>query len=104
VSQHLTCIAATALGVVLLASPARGVAQAPAAAPASDQTRSPGQPAPTTPARQANTWDWRHHQPTEAHVRQKENAAGIVPSPVQRQSSTGTVDHLDRQLLGTSHN
>lgn len=98
-NQHLTGAAVMALGLALLALPAVGAAQAPAAAQAPDQTQPQPQPAPATPSRQANTWDWRHHQPTEAGVEQNEQAAGVASSPARQQSSAAAVDHLDRQLL-----
>lgn len=50
------------------------------------------------PTREGNVWDWRDHQPTEAEVSQKEKAAGIAPTPSQRNSDSAAVDELYQQL------
>jgi hypothetical protein len=47
-----------------------------------------------------NVWDWRAHQPTEGRVQQKEHAAGVAPTPSQRDQAATTVDDLYRQLEG----
>jgi hypothetical protein len=78
-------VSALALAVALLAAPVATFGQTPA------------------PSRDANVWDWRDHQPTQAEVVQKEKAAGIAASPSQRDSSAATVDQLYRQLLDRSH-
>jgi hypothetical protein len=54
------------------------------------------------PARNANVWDWRAHQPTQAQVEQKEHAAGVAPTQSQRESAAATVNQLYRQLMGGS--
>jgi hypothetical protein len=54
------------------------------------------------PDRNANVWDWRAHQPTEAQVEQEENSAGVAPTQSQRESATATVEQLYRQLLDRS--
>jgi hypothetical protein len=77
-------ISVAALAIALLA--------APAAAFGREQV----------PARNANVWDWRAHQPTEAQVEQKESAAGIAPTQSQRESATVTVEQLYRQVMGDS--
>ena len=74
-----------ALAVALLAAPAATFGQTPA------------------PSRDANVWDWRDHQPSQAEVVQKERAAGVAATPSQRDSSAATVDQLYRQLLERSH-
>jgi hypothetical protein len=51
------------------------------------------------PARDANVWAWRDHQPAEADISQKERAAGIAPTPSQRDSDSVAVDQLYQQLL-----
>jgi hypothetical protein len=73
-----------ALAIALLAAPATGFSRE------------------QVPTRNANVWDWRAHQPTEAQVEQKENAAGVTPTQSQRESATDTVNQLYRQLLGGS--
>jgi len=52
------------------------------------------------PAREGNTWDWRHHQPTRAGVQRRERAAGVAPSSSRQKALDGQVKQLDRQLLG----
>jgi hypothetical protein len=52
-----------------------------------------------TPTREGNIWGWRDHQPTEAQIQQDEKAAGITPTPSQRDSTSATVDQLYQQLL-----
>ena len=54
------------------------------------------------PSREANIWGWRDHQPTESEVLKNEAAAGVEPTPTQRQSESSTVDQLYRQLMVTS--
>jgi len=53
--------------------------------------------------RNANVWDWRAHQPTQAQVEQNESTAGVAPTQSQRESSAATVDQLYRQLMNDSH-
>jgi hypothetical protein len=83
--QLSTQVPALALGVALLAAPAATFGQTPA------------------PSRDANVWDWRDHQPTQAEVAQKEKAAGIAAPPSQRDSSDATLEQLYRQILERSH-
>ncbi|HET6239888.1 MAG TPA: hypothetical protein VFE41_33765 [Acetobacteraceae bacterium] len=78
-------VTVTALAVALLAAPATAFGQE------------------QVPTRDANVWDWRAHQPTEAQVVNKEEAAGVAPTPSQRDSAAATVDQLYRQLQGGSH-
>jgi len=52
------------------------------------------------PAREGNTWDWRHHQPTRAGVQRRERAAGVAPSSARQKALDRQVKQLDRQLLG----
>jgi len=52
------------------------------------------------PAREGNTWDWRHHQPTRAGVQRRERSAGVAPSSSQQKALDGQVQQLNRQLLG----
>ena len=77
---------------VLVAAVAIALLAAPATAFSREQV----------PDRNANVWDWRAHQPTEAQVRQKESAAGIAPTQAQRDSETAAVNQLYRQLMGDS--
>jgi hypothetical protein len=51
------------------------------------------------PNREGNIWGWTDHQPTMAQVQQQEKAAGIAPTPSQRDKDTTTVDQLYRQLM-----
>jgi hypothetical protein len=74
-------ISTMALGFALLAAPEAGFAQSGA------------------PTREANVWDWRDHQPTEADVSQKEKAAGIAPTQSQRDSDSAALDELYEQLI-----
>jgi hypothetical protein len=73
-----------ALTLALLAAPAAGFAQT------------------GTPTREGNIWGWRDHQPTMAQTQQSEKAAGIAPTPSQRDASSATVDQLFRELLHRS--
>jgi hypothetical protein len=74
-------ISTMVLSLALLAAPAAAFAQS------------------GVPAREGNVWAWRDHQPTEADVSQKEKAAGIAPTPSQRDSDSGAVDELYQQLM-----
>jgi hypothetical protein len=73
-----------AVTLALLAAPAAGFAQT------------------GTPTREGNIWGWCDHQPTMAQTRQSEEAAGIAPTPSQRDASSATVDQLYRELLHRS--
>ncbi len=53
-----------------------------------------------TPAREGNTWGWRHHQPTRTGVQRRVRAAGVAPGPSQQKALNGQVEQLDKQLLG----
>jgi hypothetical protein len=75
------CISTMVLSFALLAAPATASAQS------------------GVPARDGNVWAWRDHQPTEDDVTQKERAAGITPTPSQRDSDSVAVDELYQQLL-----
>jgi hypothetical protein len=76
-------ISAIALAFALLAAPAAALAN--------------------VPTREGNIWDWRDHQPTQTQVEQSEKAAGIAPTPAQRNAAAVTVDELNRQLLQGVH-
>lgn len=52
-----------------------------------------------TPAREGNTWGWRHHQPTRAGIQRREHTSGVAPSPSQRKALDQQVERLDRRLL-----
>ncbi len=82
--------------------PAQAGAQTPAASEGQNQLDP--QPQATVPAREANIWGGRKHQPTEPQVQQDEQAAGVAQTPSKSKSAAATVDHLNRQLLGTPHN
>ena len=45
------------------------------------------------------TWDWRHHEPVPSQVRRAERGHRIMPSPEQRQATTGEVENLYRNLM-----
>jgi hypothetical protein len=75
---------AVALTLALITAPAAALAQT------------------QTPTREGNIWGWRDHQPTEAQVRQEENAAGIAPTESSRDSASTKVDQLYQQLLHRS--
>jgi outer membrane biogenesis lipoprotein LolB len=79
-------VAVAALAIALLAAPAAAFSREP----------------DPVPDRNANVWDWRAHQPTQAQVERKENAAGVAPTQSQRDSGAATVDQLYRQLLSNS--
>ena len=72
-----------ALAIALLAAPAGALAQQ------------------QVPTQNGNVWDWRAHQPSEAGVQRKEQAAGVAPSVSQRDHAAATVDNLYRELLDT---
>jgi hypothetical protein len=55
------------------------------------------------PTREGNIWGWQDHQPTETQVERSEEAAGIAPTPAQRDAAAVTVDELNRQLLQGLH-
>lgn len=75
---------AVALTFALITAPAAALAQTQA------------------PTREGNIWGWRDHQPTEAQVRQDENAAGIAPRESNRESASTAVDQLYQELLHRS--
>ena len=51
------------------------------------------------PTREGNIWGWTDHQPTMGQVQQQEHAAGIAPTPTQREKDAAAVDQLYRQLM-----
>ena len=51
------------------------------------------------PARNANHWDWRDHEPVPSEVQKKEQAAGILPTPEQQQAEDRELESLYRSLL-----
>ncbi|HYZ31497.1 MAG TPA: hypothetical protein VE684_04340 [Crenalkalicoccus sp.] len=54
------------------------------------------------PARIGNTYDWRHHDPTQAEAESLEQAQGLAPNPQQQSRDAAEVDQLYRQLMGSS--
>jgi hypothetical protein len=80
-------VPAMVLSFVVLAAPAAALAQSAVLAQSS------------TRAREANVWDWRDHQPTQAEVSRKEREAGIAPAPSQKDSNSDAVDELYQQLM-----
>jgi hypothetical protein len=80
-ARFLFPISTMVLGFGLLAAPAAAFAEAGVA------------------AREGNVWAWRDHQPTQDDVSQKEKAAGIAPTPSQRDSDSVAVDGLYQQLM-----
>jgi hypothetical protein len=53
------------------------------------------------PARNANIWDWRDHEPLPSEVQKKEQAAGILPTPQQQQADDRELESLYRSLIRT---
>ena len=75
-----------------------GVALAPGATQAQPVARDTDLPARNVPARNANVWDGRHHEPAAGAVRAKERSAGIAPSGQQQDQQNDTLDRIGRQL------
>jgi hypothetical protein len=51
------------------------------------------------PARNANIWDCKDHEPVPSEVQKKEQAAGIAPSPQQQRADDRELESLYRSLL-----
>jgi hypothetical protein len=51
------------------------------------------------PARNANVWDWRDHEPVPSEVQKREQAAGILPTPEQQQAEDRELESLYRSLI-----
>jgi hypothetical protein len=51
------------------------------------------------PARNANIWGWKDHEPVPSEVQKKEQAAGIAPSPQQQRADDRELESLYRSLL-----
>ena len=51
------------------------------------------------PARNANIWDWRDHEPMPSEVQKKEQAAGILSTPEQQQSEDRELESLYRSPI-----
>ncbi len=54
---------------------------------------------PTPPARIANEWGGKDHQPTRAGVNAAEQALGIGLSRAQKQAEDRQLETIERQLL-----
>lgn len=50
-------------------------------------------------ARNGPEWGGKDHQPTQAEVGRREDQAGVLAPPAQREQDNRSVDQLDRQLL-----
>jgi hypothetical protein len=50
------------------------------------------------PARNANIWNWKDHEPVPSEVQKKEQAAGIALSPQQQRADDREVERLYRSL------
>jgi hypothetical protein len=51
------------------------------------------------PARNANIWDWRDHEPVPSEVQKKEQVAGILPTPEQQQAEDRELESLYCSLI-----
>ena len=51
------------------------------------------------PARNANIWDWKDHEPVPSEVQEKEQAAGIAPPPQQQQADDRELESLYLSLI-----
>jgi hypothetical protein len=51
------------------------------------------------PARNANIWDWKDHEPVPSEVQNEEQAAGILPTPEQQQAEDRELESLYRSLI-----
>ena len=50
------------------------------------------------PARNANIWNWKDHEPVPSEVQKKEQAAGIALTPQQQRADDREVERLYRSL------
>jgi hypothetical protein len=55
------------------------------------------------PARNANVWNWRAHEPIPSEVQSKERAAGIAPTVQQQQATDRELENLYRSLIKAPH-
>jgi hypothetical protein len=51
------------------------------------------------PTREANIWDWRHHEPQPSLVHREEQAAGVAPPRARQEKATDQVESLYHQLM-----
>jgi hypothetical protein len=51
------------------------------------------------PARNANIWDWRDHEPVPSQVQNDERAAGIGLFPQQEQAEDRELQSICRELI-----
>jgi hypothetical protein len=51
------------------------------------------------PARNADIWDWRDHEPVPSEVQKKEQVVGILPIPEQQQAEDRELESLYWSLL-----
>jgi hypothetical protein len=56
------------------------------------------------PTREGNIWNGKDHQPTEGQVQHNEQAAGVAPTPAQKDHDAAVVKDLDRQLGACTSN
>ncbi len=75
--------------------PSLSLAQPAATAPGAQNT---GAQNTEAPARIANVWNGRHHEPAAGGVRANERAAGIALSQEQKNEQTQTLDRIGRRL------
>lgn len=76
-------------GAVRAAAPALALAALLAASVASAQV-----------PRNGDEYGGKNHEPTQAEVSKRENAAGVAPSPGRANEDNRTVEQLGNQLLG----
>jgi hypothetical protein len=55
------------------------------------------------PARNANVWNWKAHEPIPSEVQSKERAAGIAPTMQRQQETDRELENLYRSLIKTPH-
>lgn len=53
------------------------------------------------PARNANIWDWKAHEPVPSEVQKKEQSAGIAPTA--QQPADRELESLYRSLINAAH-
>jgi hypothetical protein len=55
------------------------------------------------PARNANIWNWRAHEPIPSEVQSKEQAVGIAPTIPQQRAADRELEDLYRSLIKAPH-
>jgi hypothetical protein len=55
------------------------------------------------PARNANIWNWRAHEPIPSEVQRKERAVGIAPTIPQQRATDRELEDLYRSLIKAPH-